>query len=181
MKDLFFVTGNPNKAKEAENILGQRINQIDIDIDEIQAIDVEDIVKDKAKRAYQEIKKPVFVEDNGLYLKAWQGFPGALIKWVLKTLGNEKIIQFLGNDDCSASAKVAICLYDGKNFQIFVDEIKGQITTQPRGEHGFGWDPIFQPDGYEKTFAEMTADEKDTISMRKIALEKLKDYLENKN
>lgn len=176
--NLHFVTSNQNKVKEAENILKLKINKTDIDIKEIQAIEIEEIVKDKANKAYNLIGKPVLVEDVGLYIKSWNGFPGALIKWILKTIGNEGLCKILQEYDRETTAKTCICIYNGNDFQVFRGEVKGEITKQPRGENGFGWDSIFQPDGWNKTFGEMSQEEKDKISMRKIALLKMKEFLE---
>lgn len=176
--DLHFVTSNQSKIKEAENILKVKINKADIDIKEIQAIKVEEIVKDKASKAYNVIRKPVLVEDTGLYVESWNGFPGALIKWVLKTIGNQGLCKILREYDRKTIAKTCVCIYNGKDFQVFTGEVKGEITKQPRGESGFGWDPIFQPDGWNKTFGEVSQEKKDKISMRKIALFKMKEFLE---
>ena len=175
---LYFVTSNENKVKEAEAILKVKINKANLDIKEIQEIEVDEVVKDKAIKAYYNIKKPVFVEDTGFYIEAWKGFPGALIKWVLKTLGNEGICKLLKNDR-SVVVKTSVSIYNGKECKNFTGKIKGSIPNYPKGTSGFGWDPIFQPDKYNKTFAEMTQDEKNKISMRKIALLKMKEFLDN--
>ncbi|XOB42591.1 MAG: RdgB/HAM1 family non-canonical purine NTP pyrophosphatase [Candidatus Nealsonbacteria bacterium] len=175
---LYFITSSENKIKEVEDILGFEVDKILLDINEIQTLKIEEVVKDKAKRAFEQVKKPVMVEDTGFYIEAWQGFPGALIKWILKTLGNEGLCLAFQEKNRTVTAKTSICLYNGKEAKIFTGEIKGQIPEKPRGEGGFGWDPIFQPEGYNKTFAEMSQEEKDSMSMRKIALNKMKQFLE---
>ena len=174
---LYFVTSNDNKLREAEQILGKKIEKIDLDIDEIQTIDVEEVVKDKAHKAYDVVKKPVFVEDTGLYFTGMKGFPGALIKWLLKSVGTEGICKAVDGFDRKAVAKASICLYDGKKYNIFTGEVKGSITKKPIGSSNFGWDPVFQPEGYDKTFAEMPAEEKNRISHRKLAFMKMKNFL----
>ena len=176
--ELYFVTSNENKIKEAESILSFKIDNISIDVDEIQAIEVSDVIKHKAKAAFHETNKPVMVEDTGLYIRSWKGFPGALIKWVMKTLGNEGLCEALG-ENREATAKTSICLYNGKSLEVFDGEIRGLISETPRGENGFGWDPIFQPEGHERTFAEMDQVEKDSMSMRKRALDKVHSFLED--
>jgi len=178
MNNLYFVTSNENKLREAENILQLKIQKIDLDIPEIQTLDVEEVVKDKACKAFEAVKKPVLVEDTGIYIKSWNGFPGALIKWVLKTIGNHGICRMLQNPDRTAKAKTSVCIYNGKDFEIFSGEVEGKIAEEPKGASGFGWDPIFRPDGYDKTFAEIPKEEKNKISMRKIALMKMKEYLD---
>jgi XTP/dITP diphosphohydrolase len=74
----------------------------------------------------------------------------------------------------------AIAFYDGKEVKIVSAKIEGTVPLEPKGEGGFGWDPVFIPNGSEKTFAEMTMEEKNKISMRKMALEKLRNYLRRK-
>ena len=175
---LYFVTSSKDKVKEAENILGFEIDKVQLDIKEIQTIEVEEVVEDKAKRAFAQTKKPVMVEDTGFYIEAWKGFPGALIKWILKTLGSEGLCQALKDNNRVVVAKTCICLYNGKEAKIFNGEIKGTMPEKPKGEGGFGWDSIFQPEGHNKTFAEMTQEEKDSMSMRKIAFSKMKEFLE---
>ncbi|MDP2908892.1 MAG: non-canonical purine NTP pyrophosphatase, partial [Nanoarchaeota archaeon] len=88
------------------------------------------------------------------------------------------IVKLLeGFDDKNVVAKCAVGFTkDGKDLKIFIGEAEGLIVS-PRGESGFGWDPIFQPKGYNKTFAEMRSEEKNIISHRCKALKKFKDYL----
>jgi non-canonical purine NTP pyrophosphatase (RdgB/HAM1 family) len=178
MKKIFFVTSNENKLREVQEILGRKLDNIDLDIDEIQTLEVREVVKEKAWKAYQQVKKPILVEDTGVYIDSWKGFPGALIKWLLKTLGNGGICNALVSRERDAFVETCFCLYDGKKFRIFVGRVDGRITETPRGETNFGWDPIFQPRGYEKTFAEMSNQEKNQLSMRKVASIKLKKFLE---
>ena len=152
---FYFITSNKNKAKEIKEVIGTELKVLDLRVREIQEIDVEKVVKDKAREAFSFLKRPVIVEDTGLYIKAWNKFPGALIKWVLKGLGREGICNFLKNER-NATAETCFCYYDGKKAQIFKGQIKGEITKRPKGKSGFGWDPIFQPKGFKKTFAEMS-------------------------
>jgi len=175
---LYFVTSNDNKLREAEQILEKKIEKIDLDIDEIQTVDVEEVVKDKAHKAYDVVKKPVFVEDTGLYFTGMKGFPGALIKWLLQSVGTKGICKVVDGFERKAVAKASICLYDGKKYNIFTGEVKGSITENPKGSSNFGWDPVFQPKGYDKTFAEMPAEKKNKISHRKLAFMKMKEFLD---
>lgn len=174
-----FVTGNKNKLREAQEILGSDLENIDIDLPEIQEIDSNLIVKDKARRAYDEIGKPVIIEDTGLYFDAMNGFPGALIKWVMKTVGVDGVCKMLeGYFNRSGYAKTVLCYYDGEEYHLFKGVIGGRIPLSPVGENSFGWDPCFIPKGHNKTFAQMSAEEKNEISMRKIAFEKLREFFE---
>ena len=177
--ELFFVTGNENKLREASQILGFEVKLVKIDLSEEQEIEVDKIIKGKTKTAYELVRQPVIVEDTGLYFEAMNGFPGALIKWVLKSIGNKGAIKMLnGYEHRKAYAKTSIGYFDGKNFKIFSGIIRGKISNEPKGENGFGWDMIFIPENNEKTFAEMTDEEKNNISMRKIAFENLKRFLQ---
>jgi XTP/dITP diphosphohydrolase len=178
---IYFITSNQNKVKEAQEILKKKINKANLDIPEIQSLNVEEVVKDKARKAYKKIKMPVLVEDTGLYIESLNNFPGALVKWMLGTIGNEGICSLLKNEkNRKISAKTCYCLYNGKNFHIFVGVSNGTLPQNPKGKSDFGWDSIFVPTGYTKSFAEMSMEEKNLISMRKIALEKLKHFLETK-
>ena len=178
MKEIIFITGNENKIREAKQILGVDIISKNIDLRELQAVDLEDVIEEKLKHGYEILKKPVMVEDTGLFFNALNGFPGALIKMLIDRVGREGIFNILkGFDDKRVIAKCAIGFTnDGRNLKVFTGEVKGQVVS-PRGESGFGWDPIFQPDGYDKNFAEMSAEEKNAISHRFKALKKFKDYL----
>lgn len=171
----FFATKNKNKLQETNKILGLSLKQLEIDLVEPQATEVEVVVKEKAKTAFLKTNQPVLVEDTSLGFLAWRGLPGALIKWFLKTVGNEGIIKMLENEtDRRAVVKSAFGFCAGDEVKIYIGEIKGEIAREERGENGFGFDQIFIPKNYKKTFAEMTKEEKNQISMRKIALQKLK-------
>jgi len=178
MKDIVFITGNENKVREAKQILNKDIISENLDLRELQAVDLEDVIEEKLKHGYDILKKPVMVEDTGLFLNALKGFPGALIKMLLERIGRQGIVKILqGFEDKGVIAKCAVGFTsDGKDIKVFIGEVKGKIV-EPKGESGFGWDPIFQPDGFDKTFAEMGAEEKNAISHRFKAFKKLGDYL----
>jgi len=175
---ICFVTGNENKFNEVKSILNLNLERENINLEEIQEIEPERIVKHKARQAFLILRKPVLIEDTGLFIEAWNGFPGALTKWLLKAVGNEGVCKMLENEkNRNAKAKTYFCLYNGKKYNIFSGEMEGTIPMKPKGKNNFGWDPIFIPDNQNKTFAQMESEEKNKISMRKIALEKLKNFL----
>ena len=176
LKDIAFVTSNQGKLAEAEAILGIKLKRIDLDQPEIQSVSVEEVVKDKVQRAYDAVRKPVIVEDTGVYVAQWNGFPGALIRSMLKAVGPAGICQMLQGER-NAYALTAVGYHDGTQAHIFTGRIDGSIAEKPRGTMGFGWDIIFQPVGYDITFGEMARKEKNEISMRKIAFSKLAEYL----
>ncbi len=180
--DLYFVTGNENKLNEVKSILGADVQGHNLDLREIQSVNLEPIAQYKARQAYDVLKKPVVVEDTGLFINSLNGFPGALIKWMLKSLSLEDIcrmMRYFGYDH-TAVAKTVVCYYDGTNLETFAGEVQGIIVFEPRGDKNFGWDPIFSPLDTGKTFAEMSLEEKNKYSMRRIAFEKLKDYFNKK-
>lgn len=175
---IYFVTSNKNKINEFEEILGTKLRQINLDLEEIQAIDPEIVIEHKTKQAYSIIKKPVITEDTALHIKELKGLPGALAKFFGQTIGFDKLCRMIKNNR-QAVAKTVIGYYDGNKYQSFIGEIKGKIAKSGKGKNGFGWDKIFIPNGCKKTFAEMTLVEKSRISMRRLALEKFKRFLDS--
>ena len=170
---LVFVTSRAEKAKEARR-LGFEIERLDLELPEPQALDPSQIVEEKARNAYAILTRPVLVEDSGLAIHAWGGFPGALVKWVEKSAGVPAIARMLdGFSDRSATAVCAIGYCDGGEVVTARGEIHGAIAPEPRGTGGFGWDVIFVPDGSDRTFAEMSGEEKDRISHRRRAWDDL--------
>ena len=173
---IYFVTSNDHKVREAEGILGLKIEKVSLDLLEIQSLDSAAIVEDKARRAFAAVKQPVFVEDTGLHLDALSGFPGALAKWVDKSAGFGWLCQSIGPDR-RAYAKTCIGFYDGTRLEVFTGRIRGRISSEVRGDNGFGWDKIFIPENFTRTFAEMSLAEKNAISHRMQAFQKLKEFL----
>lgn len=179
MDKLTFITGNAGKAKYLSDYFHMPVEHVNLDLPEIQSLDLTEIVKDKARRAFAELNSRVIVEDVSLVFDALDKLPGPLIKWFLETLGNDGLCKLIDNfDNRKAFAEVKFAICDGSGVHTFAGSMKGSISDSPRGEMGFGWDPIFIPEGYDKTWAEMTDDEKHATSMRKIALEKMGEFLE---
>ncbi len=178
MKNLTFITGNANKAKYLSEYFDLPIKHKKIDLPEIQSLNLQEIVESKAKAAYKIVRKPVMVEDVSLTFTALNNMPGPLIKWFLESLGNDELSALVKKySDYSAVAEIIYCIFDGKELKTFHGQAKGSIAKRPKGNTQFGWDPIFIPDGYTKTWAEMTTEEKDKTSMRKKALIKVRKYL----
>jgi inosine triphosphate pyrophosphatase len=180
-RPLTFVTGNPNKLDEVKNILGQFIplQSQDIDLPELQG-EPEEISREKCKLAVAQVKGPVIIEDTCLCFNALKGLPGPYIKWFLEKLGHDGLNRMLsGFEDKSAYAlcTFSFCAGPGEEPVVFAGKTDGHIVP-PRGPANFGWDPIFLPDGFDQTYAEMPKETKNTISHRGKALEKLKKWLE---
>ena len=180
MRKLTFITGNAEKAAQLSRHLDFEVNHKKLDVHEIQSLDLEEVATYKAREAYKLTEAPVLVEDTALTFKALGSLPGPLIKWFLESLGNDGIAKLLdGYDDRSVVAEVCFALCDENGVKIFKGSIEGAIAPEPRGEKGFGWDPIFIPKGYELTWGEMDVDQQKDTSMRRRALKKLQEYLES--
>ena len=170
---IVFVTSRAEKAREAER-LGFSIERLDVELSEPQALDPSDIVAEKARSAYAMLSRPVLVEDSGLAIRAWGGFPGALVKWVEASAGVPALPRMLDAfEDRSATAICAIAYYDGGEIVTARGEARGSIAAAPRGSDGFGWDTVFVPEGSDRTFAEMAPAEKDRVSHRRRAWDAL--------
>ena len=118
------------------------------------------------------------VEDTGFYIDCLPGLPGPLIKWFLKTIGRKGIYEICKKFDNFKAKNISMIGYRSEKGEIkfFKGETSGAVVME-RGESGFGWDPIFVPDGDERTYAEMSTGEKNEVSMRRKAFEELKEYL----
>ncbi len=179
---LYFVSSNAEKYREIRGVLAEctiDTERIVVDLPEIQSLDPAQVAAYKAQKAYEHIGHNwVLVEDTGLAIDAWNGYPGALIKWVLGAVGEAGLCRQLDAwKERSATATVALCLYDGYHLHTFTGQVHGVIAQEPRGDHGFGWDSIFCPDGFSVTYGEMLREEKMQISMRTRALDGLRDFL----
>jgi len=195
VEKLYFITGNKNKFAEIKVIFPE-VEQLEIDLDEIQETDAYAIIKHKMKEALKHHSGPFIIEDTSLYINSLNGLPGPLIKWFMQKLGGEGIWRIsdskkIGKDQMEtlmdnsnenlAEAKTIIGYAKSANeIHFFEGSIKGEIV-KPSGETKFGWDPIFKPIGYDKTFQQMSREEKNSISMRKIAAQKLKDFIDSNN
>ncbi len=177
---IYFITGNKNKFREASAIL-PGLKRLDIDLPEIQEIDAGKIIEAKLREALKHKRGEFIIEDTSLYLDCLNGLPGPLIKWFLATIGNDGLFTLadrLGN--YGAEAKTIIGYAHGESgIDFFAGSVRGRVVA-PRGETNFGWDPVFLPAEHEKTFAQIEEKEKNKISMRRLALEKLKNFLSEK-
>ena len=172
--ETLFVTGNPNKAREASAILGVDLANVALDLPELQSLSVAEVAANKAATAREALDfpdSPILVEDSGLVFGAWNGLPGALTKWFLAAVGNEGLLRMLlAEGDRSARAVCAVAVADPRgSVEVFLGEVEGEIADAPRGAGGFGWDPIFVPEGRVKTYAEL-GEEKNEDSHRARAL-----------
>ena len=205
---LRYVTTNPGKVREAREYLGDEVSQLDFDYTEIQADDLAPIAARGAREAYRHAGEPVLVDDAGLFVRGFDGFPGPYSAYVEDTLGVEAVRRLVDAelDDPRASFRCVLAYCDGEPFdaspdpvdredrvaaaatgaeradeereplpvKLFEGVVRGEIVD-PRGDGGFGYDPIFEYDG--STLAEMDAAEKNAISHRGRALEKFGEWV----
>lgn len=161
------VTGNRGKIAEARLALGDDLEAVELDLPEIQSGDYLEVLRAKAGEAWRRIGKPLVVEEAGLDLAALNGFPGPLVKWMLQAVGAEGIARTAtALKDPRATARCFL-LYKDRDREIVAEGRTGGTLVLPgRGIHGFGWDPVFLPEGSALTFAELTGAEKGAVSHR---------------
>ena len=179
--ELRFLSSNRFKIAEATTILsavGVNVIPVSAKIEELQTENTKQLVKDKLLKAYSQIGHPIFVEHTGLYLDYINGLPGGLTQIFWDKLQADKFSQIFGQfPNNSVQAKTVVGYCNGRNIYYFEGEISGCISPNPRGNKEFQWDCVFIPEGYDKTFAEL-GDEKNKISMRRKALDRLAEFLE---
>jgi XTP/dITP diphosphohydrolase len=174
MENITFASTNHNKYLEVQSILSTRsisINFSQIHIVEIQSDSLKEIAREKAKTAFARVGRQVIVEDDGLFIDSLGGFPGQYSSFVFRTIRNDGILKLLsGSTNRSAYFLSMIAFYDGKKLSISEGRVNGRISNRIT-EGGWGYDPIFVPDGNDLTFSELKKS-KNEYSHRKRALEK---------
>lgn len=175
-----FITGNANKLREVKHILEPAItvDSQSVDLPELQGT-VEEVTLEKCRVAAQQVGGPVLVEDTCLCFDALGGLPGPYIKWFMKSIGHEGLNNLLvAYEDKSAKAVCTFGFSKGPGHEpiLFQGITEGKVVPA-RGPANFGWDPIFEHQG--QTYAEMDPVEKNKISHRYKALEKLRVWVEN--
>lgn len=179
MNDLTFITGNQGKADFLAKWLGIPLAHRKVALDELQSLDSHVIAEHKARQAYDVVQRPVLIEDVSLIFHALGKLPGPFIKWFIEELSKQQICDLLaGTADRSATASVSYCLFDGKELKFFDGSVEGSIAESPRGEGGFGFDPIFVPGGTARTYAEMSDAELAQFALRPTTVfPQLREYL----
>jgi XTP/dITP diphosphohydrolase len=170
--DVLFASSNMHKYREAKEILGKygiHLGFFKFCATEIQSDSLSKIARKKALDAYQKCKRPVIIEDDGIFVKSLNGFPGPYSSYVYDTIGNLGVVKLVKKDRrAEFCAIISYC--DGKKRPVqFVGITKGSIPKKPRGG-GWGYDPIFVPQGMARTYGQMT--EKNQLSHRYRALAK---------
>jgi len=177
--DLFFVSSNRHKYQEAKKILQSfdiNLKFFKYELEEIQSSSLKEIASKKAEQAFQKCKKPIIIEDDGLFIDSLNGFPGPYSSYVFKTIGNNGILQLLKHNRQAKFCSI-IFYYDNKNSKSFEAKIDGTISKSQHGS-GWGYDPIFIPKNFTKTFAQLNT--KNDLSHRYKALKKFSNWYLNK-
>jgi XTP/dITP diphosphohydrolase len=168
---LFFVSSNNHKYYETKKILnsfGINIGFFKSDLEEIQSHSLTEIAIKKVKNAFQKYQRSIIIEDDGLFIESLDGFPGPYSSYVFQTIGNKGILQLLKQNRKAKFVSI-ISFYDGKNLKSFTGQINGVISKTQKGK-GWGYDPIFIPVNFNKTFASIP--NKNELSHRYQALKK---------
>lgn len=192
LKTIFLASGNPHKIEE----LKQMIQPLGIELKStFDFPDAHEVVEDQPDLEGNALKKarywlnetgiPSLADDTGLEVDALQGAPGV---YSARYAGEnvtyddnvEKLLrEMAGKSGRKARFRTVIAFLDGSDEHLFEGVCEGEITTQRKGEKGFGYDPVFQPEGYDHTFAELSAEEKNKISHRGLAFQKFLAYLKD--
>ncbi|PHJ21968.1 inosine triphosphate pyrophosphatase [Cystoisospora suis] len=200
---VLFCTSNQNKLTEVQSILGDEVLLVatDVDLPELQGPSPSEIAREKCRTAVRQLqlrrqhlppRSLLMVEDTCLCFSALKGLPGPYVKWFLKNLGADGLPKLLaGFEDKRGYAlcTVCVCEVDARSLpnesdtslkiHTFEGRTDGTIVPEPRGPRDFGWDPIFKPDGFDQTYAEMDKSVKNTISHRYKAMALLKAFIEH--
>jgi non-canonical purine NTP pyrophosphatase (RdgB/HAM1 family) len=161
------VTGNPGKVAEARRLAGPGLDAVELDLPEIQSLDLLEVLRHKGEEAWRRLGRPLVVEEAGLDLPALGGFPGPLVKWMLEAAGAEGLARTaLALGDPRALARAALYYRDSGRTLIAEGTAAGTLVLPARGGHGFGWDPVFVPEGSDRTFGELSDAEKDLLGHR---------------
>jgi XTP/dITP diphosphohydrolase len=178
--EVWFASSNHHKYAEAREILGKHginVRFFEFSATEIQSDSLFEIAMKKALDAYAKCKKPVIIEDDGIFVKSLNGFPGPYSSYVYNTIGNAGVVKLVKKDrGAKFCAIISYCDVRKKPVQ-FEGVTLGSIPKKPRGK-GWGYDPIFVPKGKTKTYGEMK--EKNTLSHRARALEKFASWYLNR-
>jgi XTP/dITP diphosphohydrolase len=173
--DITFVSTNPGKFHEVRDVLrpyGLRVRWKRRELPEPQADDLAEVVAAKLD-AVRDIPGYVLVEDSGLFIPSLAGFPGVYSAYFLRIWKFEPIFELLQGRRRSAHFQTVAGLQKGRQRWMFDGKVTGTITRRAAGKAGFGYDPIFVPDGWDRTFAEASPSEKNAISHRARAVRQI--------
>jgi XTP/dITP diphosphohydrolase len=175
--ELRFITSSPQKIEEVSEILkpaGVVISPVALGIEEIQTEDLQTLVRRKALAAFDKVRRPLLVEHTALSLNHLNGLPGGLTRVFWSRLGPERFCELFGHTaDPGMTVQAMIGYVDGRKFSYHEGKVVGRVAPAPAGDRGFGWDSVFIPEGRDVTYAQLEGDEKNQVSMRRLALDDL--------
>lgn len=182
MKQLYFITGNEGKLTELQQKLSPlqiKVIQKNLGYPEIQAETLEEVAEYGIAHVQQNFTKPFILEDAGLFIHALNGFPGVYSKYVYYTIGLDGILKLMRQQKNRQAIFRSVYGFSDEQQQphYFIGECPGIINIEKRGNQGFGYDPIFIPNGDVRTFAEMPIHDKNQVSHRGRALDQFITYL----
>jgi XTP/dITP diphosphohydrolase len=184
-KKIYFITGNSHKFSEISDLFQRflpdyELLQLKEDLLEIQAWTLEEVAEFKLKNVKSQPKYPYFIEDAGFFVDNLKGFPGVYSAYIFKSIGYDGILKIMsGRTDRNAHFKSVIAYMDPAiGLKLFVGKVEGVVSEKAKGTNGFGFDPIFIPNEIpDKTFAELSMEEKNRISHRSRSFQRFIEYL----
>jgi len=179
---VYFMSKNKRKIQDAQKAadllnLKMEVSRIDYDIEEIQSENDEKLVKDKVIKAFKVLRRPVCVEQTGLYIEEFGNLPGGLTSIVWDNLGADNFCKFFSRETNKVLMKSTVGYCDGKNVKVFSGESYGKISSKPTGLREERLDRVFIPNGHSMTLSDL-GEEKNNISARITAFKKFFSYLE---
>lgn len=188
MKELTFVTGNPGKLREVQEILapyGIRVVGKRMDLREVQSISAREVIERKVLEASHHFRHSFIVEDTGIYFKDFQDFPGVFTRFVAKTLGNSGIQKLLNGTSREAFFQTIVAYHEKGHMEFFEGKCEGKIVEKEISDEVFRKDPlpydlIFMPHGESRTFSAMTLQEKNKFNHRAKAFRKFAEWFQQK-
>lgn len=184
MMHIHFATGNAGKVEDVRAILSNlevKVEQLEVDTMEPQDRTLEQVARFKVEQALEKVGNStalVMADDSGLFVDALDGFPGVLSSPFDSKVGKERLLDLVDEGERQAEFRAAVAVHDPdtQEVNVFTGSCRGELV-EPRGEGGFGYDPMFLPEGHEQTFAE-DPEHKHEVSHRYEALEGLREWLE---
>lgn len=184
---LAFVTGNEGKLEEARRKLaplGVELTQDARGYPEVQADTLEEVARFGAEHLLERLDTPFVLDDSGLFIHALDGFPGVYTSYVHRTLGLPRVVGLLeGEADRSAHFQAVVAFGDPATgeVQLFPGRVDGTVAPEVlEGPHGFGYDPVFVPDGFDVPFSRLAPEEKNRVSHRGRALDALAAWIDTR-
>ncbi len=179
-KFITVVTGNKDKYNEIKKILesyGIKSEQVPLSFPETKE-NVEEISIEKAKNAFSVLKRPLIVDDTGVFFDAYENFPGHLAKRIYHSLGFKGLLKLVEGEERGASFKTVVCYIDEKTIKTFVGELRGAITTKvyPTSRVDLPYERIFIPEGFDRPMCMLDIEEKNKISHRSKAVRKFAEW-----